>query len=59
MRDATAYGPTVPKGEYSAPVRPLLPEITIAGEDCLNLNVWTPACRWTSSWPPSRRWERR
>jgi para-nitrobenzyl esterase len=42
VRDATAYGPTVPKGEYSAPVRPLLPEITIPGEDCLNLNVWTP-----------------
>ena len=42
VRDATAYGPTVPKGEYSAPVRPLLPEVTIPGEDCLNLNVWTP-----------------
>jgi para-nitrobenzyl esterase len=42
VRDATAYGPTVPKGEYSAAVRPLLPEVTIPGEDCLNLNVWTP-----------------
>ena len=42
VRDATAYGPTVPKGEYSAAVRPVLPEITIPGEDCLNLNVWTP-----------------
>ena len=42
VRDATAYGPTVPKGEYSAPVRPLLREVTIPGEDCLNLNVWTP-----------------
>ena len=42
VRDATAYGPTVPKGQYSAPVRPLLPEVTIPGEDCLNLNVWTP-----------------
>jgi para-nitrobenzyl esterase len=42
VRDATAYGPTVPKGEYSAAVRPLLREVTIPGEDCLNLNVWTP-----------------
>jgi para-nitrobenzyl esterase len=42
VRDATAYGPTVPKGQYSAAVRPLLREVTIPGEDCLNLNVWTP-----------------
>jgi para-nitrobenzyl esterase len=42
VRDAAAYGPTVPKGEYSASVRPLLPEVVIPGEDCLNLNVWTP-----------------
>ncbi|MET8352930.1 MULTISPECIES: carboxylesterase/lipase family protein [unclassified Micromonospora] len=42
VRDATAYGPTVPKSDYPAPVVPLLPEVTIPGEDCLNLNVWTP-----------------
>ena len=36
-------GPTVPKGEYPAFVRHLLPEIEIPGEECLNLNVWTPA----------------
>lgn len=33
----------MPKSEYPAPVRPLLPEVTIPGDDCLNLNVWTPA----------------
>ena len=42
VRDATAYGPTVPKGEYPPQYRPFLPEPVIAGEDCLNLNVWTP-----------------
>jgi para-nitrobenzyl esterase len=42
VRDATRYGPTAPKGDYPAPVRPLLPEVTIPGGDCLNLNVWTP-----------------
>lgn len=32
----------MPKGDYPAPVIPLLPEVTIPGEACLNLNVWTP-----------------
>lgn len=41
-RDATSYGPTVPKGDYPPQYQPLLPEVVIAGEDCLNLNVWTP-----------------
>jgi para-nitrobenzyl esterase len=42
VRDATAYGPTVPKPPYPAPYDSLLPEPVIAGDDCLNLNVWTP-----------------
>lgn len=42
VRDATEYGPTVPKGEYPPQYQPLLPEVTIPGEECLNLNVWTP-----------------
>lgn len=42
-RDATAYGPTAPKPPYPAPLDSLLPEVDIPGEDCLNLNVWTPA----------------
>src|SRR5580693_10202919 len=41
-RDATAFGPTVPKGDYPPPYVPLFPEVVIPGEDCLNLNVWTP-----------------
>lgn len=41
-RDCTAYGATVPKPPYRESVQELLPEPTIAGEDCLNLNVWTP-----------------
>jgi para-nitrobenzyl esterase len=41
-RDATAYGPTVPKGDYPPQYQALFPEMVIAGEDCLNLNVWTP-----------------
>ncbi len=41
-RDATAFGPTVPKGDYPPPYQLLFPEVVIAGQDCLNLNVWTP-----------------
>jgi len=41
-RDATAYGPTAPKGDYPPQYVPLFPEVVIAGEDCLNLNIWTP-----------------
>ncbi len=41
-RDATAFGPTVPKGDYPPQYVPLFPEVVIPGEDCLNLNVWTP-----------------
>lgn len=42
VRDALAFGPTAPKPGYSKPFNELLPEPAIAGEDCLNLNVWTP-----------------
>ena len=41
-RDATAFGPTTPKGDYPPQFAPLFPEVVIPGEDCLNLNVWTP-----------------
>jgi para-nitrobenzyl esterase len=40
--DATAYGPTVPKGDYPPQYATLFPEVVIVGDDCLNLNVWTP-----------------
>ncbi len=41
-RDATAFGPTAPKGDYPPQYAQLFPEVVIPGEDCLNLNVWTP-----------------
>ena len=41
-RDATAFGPTVPKGDYPPQYTRLFREVVIGGEDCLNLNVWTP-----------------
>ena len=43
VRDATAYGPTCPKGDYPPQYQPLLPEQVIPGDECLNLNVWTPS----------------
>ena len=41
-RDSTAYGATVPKGQYQPELRTILPEVVVPGDDCLNLNVWTP-----------------
>jgi carboxylesterase type B len=42
VRDARRYGPTVPKSRYPAPYDVLLADPSIPGDDCLNLNVWTP-----------------
>jgi para-nitrobenzyl esterase len=42
-RDATKFGPTVPKGSYPPQYAVLFPEENIPGENCLNLNVWTPS----------------
>ncbi len=42
VRDTLTYGPTVPKPPYFPPFDVLLPEPAIAGEDCLNLNIWSP-----------------
>jgi para-nitrobenzyl esterase len=42
-RDATAFGPTVPKGDYPPQYARLFPEVVLPGEECLNLNVWTPS----------------
>jgi para-nitrobenzyl esterase len=41
VRDALAYGPTAPKPPYPAPFDGILPEPSIPGEECLNLNIWT------------------
>ncbi|MBT2448751.1 carboxylesterase/lipase family protein [Streptomyces sp. ISL-43] len=43
VRDAGAYGPTAPKVPYPDPFAALLSDPEIPGDDCLNLNVWTPA----------------
>jgi para-nitrobenzyl esterase len=42
VRDAFEYGPTVPKPPYFPPFDAIIPEPAIPGEDCLNLNIWTP-----------------
>jgi para-nitrobenzyl esterase len=43
VRESLSYGPTVLKPPYFSPFDVLLPEPAIPGEDCLNLNIWTPA----------------
>ncbi|MFD8795597.1 carboxylesterase/lipase family protein [Streptomyces vinaceus] len=42
VRDAGAFGPTAPKVPYPPKFAALLPDPEIPGDDCLNLNVWTP-----------------
>src|SRR5216683_5790218 len=42
VREALSYGPTAPKARYFPPFDALSPEVHIPGEDCLNLNVWSP-----------------
>jgi para-nitrobenzyl esterase len=39
MRDAIRYGPTAPQRD---PVATIIPEPVERGEDCLNLNIFTP-----------------
>ncbi|MFI1735151.1 carboxylesterase/lipase family protein [Streptomyces acidicola] len=42
VRDAGAFGPTPPKPPYSQAFAQLLSDPVVPGDDCLNLNVWTP-----------------
>ena len=42
VRDAGAFGPTAPKPPYSEAFAQYLAAPVVAGDDCLNLNVWTP-----------------
>jgi len=42
VRDALAYGAVPPQPRYVPPFDQLLGDQGHAGEDCLNLNVWTP-----------------
>jgi carboxylesterase 2/para-nitrobenzyl esterase len=41
VRNALTYGPKSPQPPYPPPIDVLLPELCGAGEDCLNLNIWT------------------
>ncbi|MFE5995620.1 carboxylesterase/lipase family protein [Streptomyces sp. NPDC056454] len=43
VRDALTFGPTAPKRPYAPPLDRLLPDPAVAGEEWLNLNVWTPS----------------
>ena len=42
VRDATRLGPTLPKPPYVSPMDTLLLDPVIAGDESLNVNVWTP-----------------
>ena len=42
VRDAFAFGPTAPSPSFAPPLDALLPDVQVPGEDCLNLNIWTP-----------------
>lgn len=42
VRSALAYGPKPPQVPYPSPFDAFFPEIVASGEDCLNLNIWTP-----------------
>ncbi|GHG89084.1 carboxylesterase/lipase family protein [Streptomyces lanatus] len=42
VRDATAFGPTPPKPPYSEAFAQYLSDPVVSGDDCLNLNIWTP-----------------
>jgi para-nitrobenzyl esterase len=42
VRDALEYGLVPPQSPYPPPFDRLMGDQGLAGEDCLNLNVWTP-----------------
>jgi para-nitrobenzyl esterase len=42
VRDAVDFGPTPPKPPYSEAFAQYLSDPVVPGDDCLNLNVWTP-----------------
>ncbi len=49
VRDAVSFGATVPKFGYRPPTSEILVEPVVPGEQCLNLNVWTPDVEAASS----------
>jgi para-nitrobenzyl esterase len=42
VRDAASFGSTAPKPPYSEAFAQYLSDPDLPGDDCLNLNVWTP-----------------
>src|ERR1700716_2551982 len=42
VREAVQYGRIPPQPPYAPPFDLLLGDQGVAGDDCLNLNVWTP-----------------
>jgi para-nitrobenzyl esterase len=45
VRDALNFGATVPQPKEPSSLEELLPNPNIPGEDCLNLNIWSPDLR--------------
>ncbi|MFI6811169.1 carboxylesterase/lipase family protein [Nonomuraea sp. NPDC050328] len=43
VRDALEYGATAAKRPYRPPLDEIIPDPDRPGDDCLHLNVWTPA----------------
>ncbi|GAA4061534.1 carboxylesterase/lipase family protein [Nonomuraea soli] len=43
VRDCLSFGATAPKRPYRPPLDEILPDPDVAGDDCLNVNVWTPS----------------
>lgn len=42
VRDALTYGPKQPQAPYPPGSEVFPPELAFPGEDCLNLNIWSP-----------------
>jgi para-nitrobenzyl esterase len=42
LRDALTFGPKQPQPPYPPGWGSILPELAVPGEDCLNLNIWSP-----------------
>ena len=43
VRDALTYGPKSPQlRPNDPPIQAMTPEPAVPGEDCLNLNIWSP-----------------
>ncbi|MFJ9444522.1 carboxylesterase/lipase family protein [Kitasatospora sp. NPDC101235] len=56
VRDALVHGPSAPQPGYAPAMAGLLTEAGPQGEDCLNLNVWTPSPHRSSEGLPVMVW---